>query len=299
MNENAKNLLTKLYDVYGLKDEEGFKDTYIEEVKLFKVLKDEVMMPFLYNRGFVFLTNGEKRGVINGEDIVNTPDDYLTFTATQAINCESCTYGNEPIFGLYININMSKLRKVVDKYKKITDVKTCKKHAKNITVTARTQEINDIFIRILKTLQSKVDSYMFGEQLLEELYLRALQGEHGYVLFQLCEEDSSFFKISKAVEYIHSNLSKKINVEELAVKTQMSTNNFHRLFKESFGETPIQYIKKLRLNRARQLILHEDMKAVNASQQVGYDSPAQFNREFKRYFGVTSGKIRTLGYVNY
>ncbi len=98
---------------------------------------------------------------------------------------------------------------------------------------------------------------------------------------------------------MHTKLDEKISIEEMAKMAQMSVNNFHKIFKEALNDSPIQYVKKIRLNRARHLILYEGMKAVDASYSVGYDSPTQFSREFKRYFGVTPSNIGTLGYENF
>ena len=59
----------------------------------------------------------------------------------------------------------------------------------------------------------------------------------------------------------------------------------HRSFKEVTSESPVQYLKKVRLNKARNFIKNEHMKAYIAADKVGYESVSQFSREFKRYFG--------------
>lgn len=140
---------------------------------------------------------------------------------------------------------------------------------------------------------------MLYDELLNELYFRILQDTYGFILQELCAQNSSFSRISKIVELIHSKINEKISIDEMARLAGMSSTNFHKLFKEALNDTPVQYIKKVRLDKARQLILHENNKAIEASQKVGYDSPTQFNREFKRYFGVTPSKIGELGYSNF
>ncbi len=156
-----------------------------------------------------------------------------------------------------------------------------------------------MYARLLNALLDPVESEMVGSSILDELYYRILQSENGYILRQLCEQNSSFARVSKVVEYLHSKLNEKISIEEMAEMTDMSVNNFHRVFKEAINDTPIQYIKKIRLGKARQMILYNSMKAVDASYSVGYDSPTQFSREFKRYFGVSPSKVGTLGYENF
>jgi len=54
--------------------------------------------------------------------------------------------------------------------------------------------------------------------------------------------------------------------------------------------SPLQYLKRYRLHQARLMMLQDGMKASTAAVRVGYESPSQFSREFKRYFGVTPGE---------
>ena len=71
----------------------------------------------------------------------------------------------------------------------------------------------------------------------------------------------------------------------------MSASAFHRAFKEITSESPMQYLKKVRLTRARDLMVNENMKAYLAADQVGYESTSQFSREFKRYFGQSPAEM--------
>lgn len=72
----------------------------------------------------------------------------------------------------------------------------------------------------------------------------------------------------------------------------MSVSAFHHNFKSVTSTSPLQYLKTYRLHKARMLMIHDGMKASAAAMRVGYESASQFSREFKRYFGVTPGKMR-------
>nr|WP_243677228.1 AraC family transcriptional regulator [Sodalis glossinidius] len=65
----------------------------------------------------------------------------------------------------------------------------------------------------------------------------------------------------------------------------MSVPAFHKRFKAVTGTSPLQYIKSLRLNQARLLMIRNSLSATSAAFKVGYESPSQFNREFRRFFG--------------
>ena len=280
--------------------DQGYADTFIEDVKVFRISSNEDIMPLLYSRGFIFIGHGMKKGYIGEREFTNTPEDYLMITSPQPIECETCVYEEHAMMGLYVNLDINRLRKIVSMYNEFTNYNYQNKEiSHNVVCNKRTEKIDKVFIKILEVLQTKLDSKMLGDSLLDELYFRILEDSNGFVLQQLCEQGSSFSKISKVIDYIHKKLDQKISIEEMAELAGMSPNNFHRLFKEALNDTPVQYIKKVRLNKARQLILHENMKAVNASNAVGYDSATQFSREFKRYFGASPGKVKELGYSNF
>ena len=76
----------------------------------------------------------------------------------------------------------------------------------------------------------------------------------------------------------------------------MSASVFHRTFKKVTGSSPVQYLKKVRPNRARSLIIHDGLRASEAAAEVGYESASQFSREFKRYFGVAPSDAKSIGY---
>lgn len=67
----------------------------------------------------------------------------------------------------------------------------------------------------------------------------------------------------------------------------MSLSTFYDAFRAVTAQTPLQYLKEIRLNRARQAMIWEGVTAARAAAQVGYSSPSQFSREFKRRYGRT------------
>lgn len=73
----------------------------------------------------------------------------------------------------------------------------------------------------------------------------------------------------------------------LARKTGISIPAFHHYFKQVTASSPLQYLKRIRLDNAKRLMAHNGYNAGAAARAVGYESPSQFSREFKRLFGVT------------
>jgi transcriptional regulator GlxA family with amidase domain len=120
---------------------------------------------------------------------------------------------------------------------------------------------------------------------------RALCGTQAPVLYSLAMHSGAFSQVAHALKIMQNDYSTKLDVEQLANTARMSTSAFHRAFKEITSDSPIQYLKKIRLTKARDLIVQENMKAYIAADQVGYESSSQFSREFNRYFGQSPVEI--------
>jgi len=95
-----------------------------------------------------------------------------------------------------------------------------------------------------------------------------------------------FGRIGKVLRHIHAAYAMALDVDALAVEAEMSVPTFHEHFRAITGTSPMQYVKSTRLHQARLLMLRQGMTAEAAAQGVGYASPSQFNREFKRLFGL-------------
>jgi AraC-like DNA-binding protein len=92
-------------------------------------------------------------------------------------------------------------------------------------------------------------------------------------------------KISKALRLIHAEYANELNVDKLAAESAMSVPSFHAAFRDVTATSPIQYLKKTRLHKARLLMVQDGLSAISAASRVGYESASQFSREFKRMFG--------------
>ena len=91
---------------------------------------------------------------------------------------------------------------------------------------------------------------------------------------------------------LEQNYNQEIDVDNLAKEVNLSVSSFYRLFKDVTSDTPVQYLKKIRLNKAKEMIITQNAKAYVAALEVGYQSVSQFSREFKRYFGVTPATLK-------
>lgn len=143
-------------------------------------------------------------------------------------------------------------------------------------------------LRRLVALLDEPDAAPVLAPLIErELLFRLLTGEHGRLLRHLATADSRIAQIAAATAWIREHHAEPMRVEELARASAMSVTSFHRHFKAVTRLTPLEYRARIRLQEARRLMLVQDLDAAAIALAVGYESPSQFSREYRRAFGAS------------
>lgn len=98
--------------------------------------------------------------------------------------------------------------------------------------------------------------------------------------------------IQKAVNYINSNLSRKLTLDEIAEQACFSPFHFHRIFSSIVGETPGEYVVRLRLEKSANLLELTNSSVTEIALQCGFTSSSVFARSFKDYFGISATQWR-------
>ena len=140
--------------------------------------------------------------------------------------------------------------------------------------------------RLLDLLAQPEDIPALAPLIKQEIFYRLLVGEQGARLRQIAMVGHHGYRISRAIDWLKANYSRPVKVEELAGKAGLSPSAFHAHFRAMTAMSPLQYQKRMRLNEARRLMLTEHVDASRAAFSVGYESPSQFSREYRRQFGA-------------
>ncbi len=88
------------------------------------------------------------------------------------------------------------------------------------------------------------------------------------------------------LNYINENYYEKLLFKELAHQLHYSYDYFRHLFKKTTGQSPQQYLLQVRLNNARDLLLHSDFSCTEIAQRCGFSNSSQFSKLFKQHYGV-------------
>jgi len=100
------------------------------------------------------------------------------------------------------------------------------------------------------------------------------------------------FKVRRAIEYVHDNLINDISFRDVAAHVKMSAHHFARMFRQSTGTSPHNYIVRCRIERAKALLVEARLPISDIAFEVGYKSQSHFTTCFGRMTGVTPGAFR-------
>jgi AraC-like DNA-binding protein len=155
-----------------------------------------------------------------------------------------------------------------------------------IAVSNASDELLDAVVRMVRLLDRPRDIPVLAPLVEREILWRLITGEQGAVVRQLGLADSNLANIARAVRWIRGHYAQSFRVDEVARMSGMSVSAFHRNFQAVTGMSPIHFQKQIRLQEARLLLATHRGDVMGVGRRVGYDSPSQFSREYRRQFGV-------------
>lgn len=148
-----------------------------------------------------------------------------------------------------------------------------------------TTDILLAFYRLVRFLKEPESIPLFASSIIKEIHYYILQGALGEKLRLSITPGTRDNRIAQSISWLRSHFTEAFSMPELARQVNMAPSTFNRCFREATSISPLQFQKRLRLYEAQRLMLRENLDARTASRRVGYESEAQFSREYKRLFG--------------
>jgi AraC-like DNA-binding protein len=159
-----------------------------------------------------------------------------------------------------------------------------------LAVSDATPELLDPVVRLLRLLDRPDDLRVLAPGLEREILWRLITGEQGALVRQIGLANSNLTHIARAIRWIREHYNEPLLIADLAALAGMSASSFHRHFRAATSMTPIQFAKQIRLQEARALLMTQPANVAEIGYLVGYESPSQFSREYRRTFGVPPGR---------
>ncbi len=161
-------------------------------------------------------------------------------------------------------------------------------NARHVTCSGSTAPL-DLAVTLVgqargEQLADRVASHMFHQR-----FGGSGRSQLGVVHSSIDIEDP---RLAAAIEIVRETLSHPLNVTELAERAGTSPRNLRRLFAQAFGETPSAYSMRIRLDRARQFVLHTEIRMLDVALACGFEGPEHFSRRYRAAFGTSPLKDR-------
>src|SRR5690606_16135622 len=158
--------------------------------------------------------------------------------------------------------------------------------APGLVVSDAPDELVDAAVRLVRLLDRPRDAPVLAPLLRREILWHLITGEQGATVRQLGLVDSGLAHVARAVGWIREHYAEPFRVQDVAALTGMSVSAFHRSFQAVTAMSPIQFQKRIRLQQARLLLVARPKDVTGVGRRVGYESPSQFSREYRRQYGL-------------
>ncbi|MEI9423605.1 AraC family transcriptional regulator [Mesorhizobium sp. Cs1299R1N1] len=266
----------------------GYNPTAFNRVRILRteaVLHD---VPVLYKPGAVFVLQGSKQGILEREIYLYDEEHYLAVSVPVPFRMKSTASPERPLLAVYVEFDMQMAAELAMQAQ--MHAQPASGRPRGLVSSRMGPEMEDVLLRLLVALRSPVEALVLGDGILRELHYRVLVGPQGGAMIAALQQKGTSGRIIQSLAWLRQNYSSEISIGDLAKDVGMSVPSYHVHFKSLTGNSPMQYVKAVRLHEARLMIARQNKTIAEVAASVGYASPSQFSRDFKRHFGRTASE---------
>ena len=263
---------------------EGDTLTEIPGLRLYRRSLTTACTSAAYEPSLVVFLQGQKRINVGKTTYVCDGSNFLlTSVDLPVVSQVIAATEKEPILGLLLKLEMPAVREILSQQE--FHLREESADARGMAVGVTSLELLDACSRLVDLLDTPQDIPFLSGLIQREIVFRLLRSPQGKHLRAIATLGEQSHRTAKAVEWLRTNYSKPLRVEELATMARMGVSTLHHQFRSLTAMSPLQYQKQLRLHVARERMLNQGLDAASAAFEVGYESASQFNREYSRFFG--------------
>ncbi len=270
----------------ALAPDEGYNLTALPSVRILRSNRALSRTPVLYDPGIVIVCQGRKRGYFGDQLYLYDERHYLAVSVPVPFSMETDASEERPLLALYLHLDFALAAELAERIDR-EGVAEPIPAPQSMMSTPMDDAMQASVLRFLEAMHRPLEAAVLGAGLLRELYFRVLTGAQGSSLREALAMRGQFGQIGRSLRLIHASYAQPLDVKQLADAAGMSIPSFHSHFKAITQVSPMQYVKSTRLHQARLLLVRKELTAEAAGHAVGYASPSQFSREFRRLFGLT------------
>ena len=236
---------------------------------------------------FALVAQGAKRLILGDEVFDYGVGDCLVVSLDlPVVSLVTAATPEQPHLGLGMAIDSNALRDVLGRIKLSAAPAAGTDNVRGVAVQQASPALLDAVLRLLRLLDHPDDITGLAPLIEQEILYLLLTGPYGPRLLRIAASDSPGNRIAKAIAWLRQHYRQPLRIEALASHVGMSQSSLHHHFSAMAAMTPMQYQKRLRLHEARRLLLVDGLDVATAGYQVGYQTPSQFSREYRRLYGL-------------
>jgi len=265
--------------------EDGVFETAIPRLSVIRMSKPTEPLHALHQPAVCIIAQGTKQVMLADEIFRYSPGRYLVVSVDMPVTGQVTEASEEnPYLCLRLDLDLKLLSDMLVEMPDAFGAPPAR--CKCIGLSETTPEFLDAAIRLTQLLD-RPDEIAYLAPLIErELMFRLLRGGQAEMIRQILAPENRLQQVNRAIAWIRQNFAAPFSIEQVAIEARMSASSLHQHFRDVTAMSPLQYQKQLRLQEARRLILGGALDAATAAHTVGYDSPSQFSREYRRLFGA-------------
>lgn len=237
------------------------------------------------------IAQGRKCVVVDGEKYFYDPFNYLVLSGSRHFTAEILEATQaKPFLSLVLQIDPTLVRRVsadVLDRRTTTFGRSPQGKPESAFVTPLDCSLMGATMRFLRATNTGPDRRVLAPVYLQEMVYRVLQAEQYARLLDVAATEVASNPVSQVISYVQENMSYPLTVSDLAEQVALSPSALSHLFRDVTGKSPYQFVKEMRLNRARELLIEGKLSVTQVSRGVGYSSTSHFINEFRDRFGAT------------
>lgn len=266
--------------------DEGYTLSPLPGVRWLRSNRPLGITPVLYEPGIVIVCQGRKRGWLGRREFIYDEHHVLAVAVPVPFVMQTDASPERPLLAIYLRLDLQLATEIAMQVDAHEPQASAQVRPSSLVSSKMENSLADAAVRLLQAMRSPLEAEVLGPSILREIYFRVLTGEQGGTLRAALAARGRFGQIGRAIQRIHRDHRSALTVEMLARDAGLGQAAFHSHFKAVTSSSPIQYLKSIRLHQGRLMMMREGMTAAAAAATLGYESPSQFSREFKRLFGL-------------
>lgn len=280
MNES----IADLRELIGCHCNDPHHNAVIPGLRLHNAITPNQGVNTIYRPSLCLIAQGHKQVLLNDYVFEYDPSQYLVVTVDLPVTgCVVHASPQQPYLGLSFDLEPELIADLLlDHAGQVPDSLP----APGLAVSQLDEDLLSSVVRLLQLFDRPDDEPVMGPLIRREIHYRLLRGEQSAAIRSIATSDSRLARIGRVAEWLRTHYDEPASVDKLAAQANMSVTSFHRHFKAVTLMSPLQYRTQIRLQEARRLLLTQPQAVASIGFKVGYDSPSQFNREYRRMFGT-------------